>query len=141
MNKVINGRRYDTQTAKKIGTYTHGADFDTHYSETLYRKTTGEFFLYGEGGANSRYCNRAGANNCTPGAQIIPLCYGDAEEWAVKHLKPEQYKEDFEAPEKGGEKKTVSFSLTAGAVAKITRIASEKGMAKSEVIEWLLTLV
>ena len=56
MKKIINGKLYDTETAKLIGRSYHGEgprDF-RHYSEELYRKRTGEYFLYGEGGPMSR---------------------------------------------------------------------------------------
>ena len=46
MKKIINGKRYDTSTAILIGSarYSHG---DLEYlTEELYRKKTGEFFLY-----------------------------------------------------------------------------------------------
>ena len=53
MKKIINGRKYDTETAKEIGYWSNGypcSDFN-HCEETLYLKKTGEYFLYGEGGA------------------------------------------------------------------------------------------
>lgn len=57
MKKVINGRSYNTETAKELGYQTNGyANNDFYFTgETLYRKKTGEFFLYGEGGAYSIY--------------------------------------------------------------------------------------
>ena len=53
MNKVINGKRYDTDKAEQIAQSDNGCyvgDLD-YYCETLYRKRTGEFFLHSEGGA------------------------------------------------------------------------------------------
>ena len=47
MKKIINGRLYDTGTAKEIGCYENGygaGDF-RYYYESLYRKRTGEYFL------------------------------------------------------------------------------------------------
>ncbi len=48
MKKIINGKRYDTETAKLIGSdgYSNPSDFN-YWSEDLYQKKTGEFFLYG----------------------------------------------------------------------------------------------
>lgn len=37
MKKIINGKQYDTETARRIATATEG---------TLYEKKTGEFFLH-----------------------------------------------------------------------------------------------
>jgi len=55
MKKIINGKRYDTETAQLIGSasYSNRTDF-RFWSEELYRKKTGEFFLYGEGGPASK---------------------------------------------------------------------------------------
>ena len=45
MKKIINGRKYDTETAKEIGYWSNGypcSDFN-HCEETLYLKKTGEY--------------------------------------------------------------------------------------------------
>ena len=57
MKKIINGRKYDTDTAKIIDSYNNGQPCDdyAYFSETLYQKTTKEFFVYGHGGAASHY--------------------------------------------------------------------------------------
>jgi len=56
MKKIINGKKYDTETATKLGEDCRGYRGDIDFwSEELYRKKTGEFFLYGEGGARSQY--------------------------------------------------------------------------------------
>lgn len=56
MKRVIEGHRYDTDTAKKIGTdgYSNRSDFD-YWEETLYKTKSGFFFIHGEGGPRSRY--------------------------------------------------------------------------------------
>ena len=43
MNRIINGRKYDTATAKEIYEY---REEDGNYTIVLYRKRTGEFFLH-----------------------------------------------------------------------------------------------
>ena len=50
MRKIINKKMYNTNTAVEIASCSNDAstsDFD-YYEETLYKKKTGEFFLYGE---------------------------------------------------------------------------------------------
>lgn len=42
MNKIINGRKYDTATAKEI----YESSFQRVKGMTLYQKKTGEFFLF-----------------------------------------------------------------------------------------------
>ena len=57
MRRIINGKAYDTDTAKQIAKYDNGLlpdDFD-YIEETLYLKKTGEYFILGEGGARSKY--------------------------------------------------------------------------------------
>ena len=48
MKKIINGKKYDTETATSVGEYSSNyacSDYK-YYDETLYKKKTGEFFLY-----------------------------------------------------------------------------------------------
>lgn len=96
MKKIINGRKYDTNTAEEIGMYTNGrssADF-SYFCETLYRKRTGEFFLHGYGGASSRYAQSVG-NSLTGGEKILPLAEGEAKSWAENHLTGDEYEAIF----------------------------------------------
>ena len=47
MKKIINGKKYDTETAKWLGDYWNGLggnDFKKLF-ETLYQKKTGDYFL------------------------------------------------------------------------------------------------
>lgn len=96
MKKIINGKKYDTDTAKCVGDWTNGyGGNDFHYvSESLYRKKTGEFFLYGEGGAMTQYAESDGDAYCG-GAEIIPLTEKRAKEWAEKHLDCDDYESIF----------------------------------------------
>ena len=139
MKKIINGRRYDTDTAKELGSdsYSNRRDF-SFWCETLYRKSTGEFFLYGEGGPNSKYSQSVGLNEWSGGERIMPLSLDEAQKWAEEHLSADEYENIFGAIEETTEKRSVTFSLTEAAIEKIARIAAEKGCTKSEVIENLL---
>ena len=96
MKKVINGRRYDTGTARLIGStgYSHSGDF-AYWREYLYRKRTGEFFLHGEGGPMSKYAIRTGQNEWSGGQQIQPLTVQEAQEWAEKYLEADEYEQAF----------------------------------------------
>ena len=96
MKKIINGRKYDTDTAKKIGSYYNGlscTDF-SYLSETLYQKRTNEFFVHGKGGALSRYGLRCG-RGMTDGEAIVPLSESAAKEWVEEHSCVEVYEELF----------------------------------------------
>ena len=60
MKKIINGKLYNTQTAKALASrdnHCQPGSFD-YVEEILYRKKTGEFFLRGSGGARTIYSER-----------------------------------------------------------------------------------
>lgn len=96
MKKIINGRKYDTATAKLIGHYTFSDPRDFCFcDEDLYRKRTGEFFLAGEGGPASKYAHRCDDNSRTGGEGIIPLTEEEAREWVEQRFDADQYEAIF----------------------------------------------
>lgn len=96
MKKIINGKMYNTETATFVGidSYSYPSDFNW-WEEELYKKKTGEFFLYGKGGAMSRYSEACGQNSWCGGSQIVPLSTTDARLWAEKHLTADEYESIF----------------------------------------------
>lgn len=96
MKKIINGKRYDTDTATLIGSTGYGCPSDFEYwTEDLYRKKTGEFFLHGEGGPMSRYSRKTGQNEWSWGEEIRPLSLKEAQEWGEKYLDADKYEQVF----------------------------------------------
>jgi hypothetical protein len=140
MYKVINGKRYNTETADRI------AQDDGHFGrsdfkwceETLYRKHTGEYFLYGEGGPLSKYAAPAYGGGRESGEKITPLSYTEAQKWAEEHLDGEEYDKIFGAVDESDEKRTVAIRLTSGTAEKLKRLAAKKGTSASDVIEDLI---
>lgn len=96
MKKIIAGKKYDTETAKKVGYWENHKQYTdfSWFSETLYEKKTGEFFLHGEGNASSKYGEYYGKMLCS-GEEIIPLVEKEARAWAEAHLTGDQYEEIF----------------------------------------------
>jgi len=97
MKKIINGKKYDTDTATACGEYNNGlgvGDFNS-LSETLYRKKTGEFFLHGDGGAMTRYGKHDGDGMQCGGADIVPISEAEAREWGENHLEADEYEALF----------------------------------------------
>ena len=138
MEKIIDGKRYNTKTAKLLasdGTLHDDADW---WRETLYRKSTGEYFLYGEGGPASRYARKIGQITWTNGSRIMPLTIEEAKKWVKEHRLPSKYGELFGEAAQAEKKKSVMFSLTASAIEKIARIAARDGISKSAVVEMLV---
>ena len=95
MKKILGGKKYDTETARMVGAYGNGRSGFGKCSETLYRKRTGEFFLYGEGGPMSKYGVARGDNEWGYGEKIQPLTVDEAEAWAEKHLDADEYEAVF----------------------------------------------
>ena len=80
MKKIIDGRKYDTDTAKTIDSYSNECTNSSNFCETLYQKHTKEFFLYGHGGPMSKYAEHCG-QGWTGGESILPLSLDEAKEW------------------------------------------------------------
>lgn len=98
MRKVINGLRYDTEKATKIGTAEyHGSCTDFQYWEaTLYRTPrSNRFFLAGHGGPMSRFSQSIGQNQWGGGEDLIPMSHGEALEWAEQHLDADEIEKHF----------------------------------------------
>lgn len=139
MNKRINGKRYDTETAKEVGCVSWGAAGDfRHSSETLYRKSTGEFFLYGEGGPLSEYAVATGQNEWSGGEKITPLTFEEAEKWGERNLDADECNKIFGEVDESGEKQTVAIRLSQGMLAKLKNIAAKEQLGISEVVERLI---
>ena len=139
MNKIIKGKRYDTETAVQMAEWDNGQYRSFNFmKEVLYRKRTGEYFIYGEGGPRTRYAELVDNNLWSDGSAIRPVSLEEAQKWAEEHLTADEYEEIFGTVEESTEKRTVTFSLTEATIEKIARIATEKGITKSEVIEQLL---
>lgn len=96
MKKIIGGKKYDTNTAECVGSWDNGlnsGDFN-NCSEDLYRKKTGEFFLHGEGGANSKY-SKSNGNSSWGSSDIIPLSIEEAKQWFEDYGDADEYEAIF----------------------------------------------
>jgi hypothetical protein len=83
MKAVINGKRYDTETADLVAQWSnHYYPNDFHYcEEALYRTKKGNWFIHGEGGAMSSYSRPCGNNGSCGGEEIRVLTPDEAREW------------------------------------------------------------
>lgn len=135
MKKIIEGKKYDTETAKKLGEWWNNQDVRNfgHVEETLYQKRTGEFFIYGVGGPASKYARSEGQNSWTGGEKIIPVSYPRAKAWAEEHLTVDEFESIFgEVTE--GEDDTIVVKLPAAVGSKIRSYAAEYDMSLKDVI-------
>lgn len=110
MNKIIKGKRYNTDTAEMVA---------KRKNESLYRKRTGEFFLY------------------LPGKEIKPLTQEKAEKWVKENCSGEFYEHIFEKNEKD-EKTRITVYLSPENANKAKRLAVERKISLSEMVERLV---
>ena len=140
MKKIINNKRYDTETAKQIaetGSWEQGigpSDFN-FWSETLYQKRTGEYFLFGEGGPLSKYSKPYENNGSQSGYKIIPLTLGQAKQWAEKAMDADEYEANFGPVEENTDKHVMSLSVNESTYQIIKRRAAENKISMSQVID------
>lgn len=140
MKKIINGKVYDTDTAKEMATgrSTYPRNDFHFWEETLYLKKTGEYFLHGVGGPASRYSTSMGDNSWSGGEKIIPLTFAAAKEWAEEHLDGDEYEDIFGAVTEDESRRTISLSLSVTAAETLARRASSEGMTQSALAERLI---
>lgn len=100
MKKIINGKMYNTETAKCLSEWCNGHYGDlTYVEETLYRKRTGEYFLYGLSGAAGKYAEETSCNNWSGGDKVIPMTENEAKSWIEENGTAEEYITAFGEPE------------------------------------------
>lgn len=140
MKQIIKGKKYDTDTARKVGMASNGEgwrDF-RYYEETLFCKRTGEYFLYGAGGPASRYAVSAGQNTWSGGEQLIPLTFENAREWAEKNLSADEYEAEFGEVTEDETSKVITLSMPTNIIETARRNAQEAGMSLSAYIASLI---
>jgi hypothetical protein len=97
MKAIINGIRYDTEKAQRLGEWSSGHPrTDFHRADEALYKTpvSGRYFLAGEGGGLSVYATVSGQGRGW-GERIIPLSRREALEWAETHMNPDEVEAEF----------------------------------------------
>jgi hypothetical protein len=140
MIKIISGKKYDTSTAKPVGQWENDnlPGCIDYVEEQLFRKRTGEFFLYGYGGPNTKYGNAIPDNGRISGSEIIPLTYQAAQKWAEEHLTTDEYEAIFGEIEEDDTKTQLSVSITTAAAEKVKRDAARAGVSVSAYVDQII---
>lgn len=142
MKKIINNKVYDTAKAELVGEWnTRWEDRLYRCCEELYRKRTGEFFLYGYGGPGSKYAVSTGNSDWSGGEKIIPLTYEAAQKWAEEHLTGEEYEAIFGEIVEDDNKIMVSLYLQSSKVEQCKRNAARAEISLSAYLEKLIDTV
>ena len=86
MKQIIEGKRYDTETAELIKSWSNGlgqTDFKCRIKK-LYRTKSGKYFLYHWGGAMTDMSETFGNSSCE-GDSIEPVSEKDAFNFLISH--------------------------------------------------------
>lgn len=135
MKKIINGKLYNTDTARQIGSWDSNITDRLYWvNETLYQKQRGEFFLHGEGGPGSKYAEPSGQGSWSSGEKIIPLSYNAAQAWAEEYLDANAYQAAFGPVEEDDSTVRRLISMPASVEERIKREAARAGMSFSAYI-------
>jgi hypothetical protein len=87
MKKIIEGKKYDTDTATMIASAESScnrSDFGW-WEEDLYRTPRGRYFVAGSGGPMSKYSRSIDANNWSGGEGMEVLTDAEALAWCERH--------------------------------------------------------
>jgi hypothetical protein len=137
MNKVIDGKKYNTESAKQLASWENMSDtrnFEYVY-EALYRTKSGNYFLHGKGGGNSRYGEWHG-NSGGPGEAIITFTESEAREWAGNHVDADKYEEIFGRIKEG--LVTFAMQVPPSVRDRFQKLKSARGLTAGELLEDLL---
>lgn len=140
MKKIINGRKYNTDTAEQLGEWSNGLgcrDF-SNIEEALYRKKTGEYFVAGFGGAMTKYAQPVRGGGWCGGEGVFPLSYEEAREWAEEHLSVEEYEAAFGEVDESDETVTITVRIPAATKAALEREQSRTGKTTQAIVCELL---
>ena len=83
MRKVVKGKVVDTEKMVKLAEVRFGSVNDYNYVwETLFYDPESKlFYLYGRGGAASRYAEAVGVNQWSEGEKLMKITKGLALQW------------------------------------------------------------
>lgn len=95
MKKIINGKKYDTDSAKLCMYRDDGQSAFTYTYEALYQKKTGEFFLYGYSGPMGKYAQYVDYSTTKGGSDITPLTVEEAQRFVEKYGDVDDYERLF----------------------------------------------
>jgi len=99
VKRIINGKLYNTETAKCVASFDAEYDERDSFSESLYIKKTGEWFLLTERRPEDLEFVYYGGNCGGQGYDIEPYSENQAKEWLVAYDFVDVYIEYFGEPE------------------------------------------
>lgn len=140
MNKVIRGKRYNTETAKLVGTWEANEPENSDFweKEELYQKRSGEFFLIGQGGAQTQYARFSMGGESKPDIELRPIEPEEASDWAEEHLTADEYEALFGPVAEDGSRGRITLTLLNSTIDTVRREAQRRKMNFNEYLEKLI---
>lgn len=140
MNKVIRGKRYNTETSKLVGTWEANEPENSDFweKEELYQKRSGEFFLIGQGGAQTQYARFSMSGESKPGIELRPIDPEEASDWAEGHLTADEYEALFGPVAEDGSRGRITLTLFNSTIDTVRREAQRRKMNFNEYLEKLI---
>jgi hypothetical protein len=101
MKKIINGKMYNTDTAECVASFAEDCSINDfkYYEEDLFRKKTGEYFLYGSGNQLSKYRNGVFNKELWKNQDITLVSEERAMKWVEEFCDADTYIQLFGEPE------------------------------------------
>lgn len=135
MKKIIKDKVYDTDTAGYIGEYSRlESDSLYWFREELYKKRTGEYFIYGEGGPASKYSEEIDISNRQGSEKITPISFENAKLWGEMHLDAEVYQKEFGVNEDDEKVVNIYVQIPTGLNDKLEARRSSENKTKVAVV-------
>ena len=139
MKYTVNRRLYDTDKAEKLVEVTksfgvYGENPDNDWTESLYKKPSGEFFVQGNGGKNSPFADYASGTN-KPGSRVTVWRidnYNNAKLW-IHDNAPDKFDDVFNRKE-DSDLSITTVTLSEKAKRNLKRYSEETGLTVSEIL-------
>lgn len=130
MKKIIQGKKYDTETATLVAACQNLSDETNidYQHKALYKKRTGEYFVAVTG--CERYRDRL--------SEVIPVSYDEARSFAERWMDADEWEREFgEVSEDDGDV-AVTVRVPASAKTALDRECSKTGESRSAIVARLL---
>lgn len=147
LKKIVDGKKYDTETADEIAAFDCNSDFGSetyrNFGETLYQTPSGAFFLVGEGLSQyTPWCAPIpGTNEYGRGHALVPLSSEETKTWLEIRGLVDEYEEIFgqieEAPVADG--RDVVVHLNAQLLFQIHQRLSETSQSLADFLEYAIS--
>lgn len=140
MKKIICNKVYDTDTAQLIKQADHDNITSSEGSckQSLYRKRTGDYFLYVSGARTDTFHNLH-LNDAKHDRErhIYPLTYEQARSWAEEEMTADEWLAIFE-PAEDDSLTALNLTLSAATVSKFRLSAQQQQISQKELMERLI---